>query len=240
MEFLFRPVSASPIVAFRIFFGVILIIKSLLLFKERQEWHYGVLAHYHVSRHLLTLLVVFALVASLALTIGIYPQIASLVGLVCFITFHRINPDVSFGADFVQNLFLFLLILIPANAQVVPQWMLLLLQGQLLILYAKSAIAKLHGEVWRNGKALFYVLSLPNFTRFSIKPETLRELPTGILTRSIIAIEIIGPLALIFPATRMVGIVLLLVLHLGIEVFMNLQLFEWTMAAALLLFLPVP
>ncbi len=76
-------------------------------------------------------------------------------------------------------------------------------------------------------------LRTPFGTRFLVR----HPLAGGMITWVVLVIEAALPIALWFRPTRKIAIVLGVLLHLGIELSMNLFLFEWIMILGLLTFI---
>ncbi len=118
-------------------------------------------------------------------------------------------------------------------------WPLRLFQIQITLIYASNAWNKLQGETWQNGTALFQVSRMTDYFGRGIIPDWLFDLPwlLQICTWSVLLLETLLPILLWIPSTRRYAVILGILLHLGIELTMNLFLFEWIMIVGLLSFL---
>jgi hypothetical protein len=121
-------------------------------------------------------------------------------------------------------------------------WALRLIQIQITLIYASAAWTKLYGASWRNGTALYFVSHMnDHFGRWPGLTAWFDALwLVQLQTWSVVAIELLLPLALWIPRTRRLAIALGIALHLVIEVSMNLFLFEWIMIVGLLAFVRLP
>ena len=170
---------------------------------------------------------------------------------------HR-NTLVNEGSDFILRLLLFWGIFVPLGARFsldhllrsqqkkIPKSVLsvgtavLLLQTSIIYLFA--VWAKSRSDVWQNGTAAYYALSLEHFStpighsllRF---PGLLRN-----LTYAVFGTELICSLLLFVPVFtaffRIVAILALFALQLGFGACLDLNLFPWISFAATLPFIP--
>ncbi len=118
-------------------------------------------------------------------------------------------------------------------------WALRLVQVEMTLIYLSAALAKLGGESWQNGTALYYVAQMDDHFGRTFIPEFLfTNLGwVRILTWTSLGIECWLPFGLWLPQTRRLSVVLGLLLHLSIELTMHLFLFEWIMMLGLITFL---
>ena len=120
-------------------------------------------------------------------------------------------------------------------------WGLRLVQIEITAIYLSTAWSKWQGETWRDGSALFYVSRMDDVFGRLWLPDTLfvTDWIVRMSTWSVLGLETLLPLLLWLPATRRLGVVLAIGLHLAIEYAMHLFLFEWIMIAGVLSFLAV-
>lgn len=192
------------------------------------------------------------------LLLGCWSRFQAACIFVWLASFQHRNPLICDGEDTVFRLFAFLLVLMPldcgwsltkrifggAARPVGPAdaWALRLMQLEITLIYASTAWNKLWGATWQNGTALYYVANMTDhFGRLPV-PESLFDSLwfVRLLTWSVLAVEVLLPLALWVPATRRLAIVAGVGLHLGIEATMHLFLFEWIMIVGLLSFVQWP
>ncbi len=165
------------------------------------------------------------------------------VGLVMFQ--HR-NLMVMDGEDVVFRWFALLMIFLPldhrwslarwlsgrtSGATMENAWAIRLIQLQTATIFLSSAGCKLLGQTWRDGSAMHYIAnSQVHFGRLPIPVEWF-DVPW--LSRSLtwwtVAVELLVPCFIWFPRFRNPCLVLAIGLHLGIELTMNLFLFQWIM-----------
>lgn len=114
------------------------------------------------------------------------------------------------------------------NAGLVAIWV------QVCIVYFVAGAAKMHGESWRNGTALYYALSTERFTLSGLV-DPLLDSPTLLVAMAFVTVVF----QLGFPfmvalnrRARMVALVLAMGFHVGIAVVMGLTSFAAFMVAA--------
>ena len=188
------------------------------------------------------------------LLVGCWSRFQSACIFVWLTSFQHRNLLVCDGEDTVFRLFAFFFIFLPldtawsmtakrhraplARAQSSSAWGLRLIQIEITAIYLSAGWSKLQGATWRDGSALYHVSRMDDFFgRFGLL-ESLFDFPWFVLfaTWISLAIELILPFALWFKPTRRAAIVAGIVMHLSIEVSMNLFLFEWIMIVGLLSF----
>jgi hypothetical protein len=194
------------------------------------------------------------LVHSGLMLLGCYSRFQVAAIFVWLVSFQNRNPLITDGEDTVFRILAFLLIWLPLdakwsvmalrdskNAHRTPTskdaWALRLIQFQMTVIYASTALCKLEGETWQNGSAVGYVSRMTdNFGRW-ISPEWF-DLPwiTPLATWGTLAVEAFLPFGLWIPKIRWLAIGLAALMHLGIEASMNLFLFQWVMLLGLVSF----
>lgn len=210
---------------------------SLFRLLPASDWAAWTLLTMHVS-------------ACVSLTAGLMTRTSAAVVFLTMVSFHRKNPCILHSGDSVLKLITFLLIFssageafsidhVHSNARhisLAAPWSQRLMQIQISIVYLRSVYWKLRGVTWRDGSAVYYATRLYAYRRSSL-PLFLQGLPLAkFLTRSALAIEMsLGSLIWI-DEFRNANIVAGILLHLGIELWMNVHLFGWTMMVCLLLF----
>jgi hypothetical protein len=194
------------------------------------------------------------LVHSGLMLLGCYSRFQVAAIFVWLVSFQNRNPLITDGEDTVFRILAFLLIWLPLdakwsvmalrdskNAHRTPTakdaWALRLIQFQMTVIYASTALCKLEGETWQNGSAVGFVSRMTdNFGRW-ISPEWF-DLPwiTPLATWGTLAVEAFLPFGLWIPKIRWLAIGLAALMHLGIEASMNLFLFQWVMLLGLVSF----
>jgi hypothetical protein len=191
--------------------------------------------------------------SAVLMLLGVFSRFQSAAIWVWLVSFQNRNPFLNDGEDTVMRLFAFFLIWMPLDCgwSLIRRrsaintssnvsstaWGLRLMQFEMAALYASTAICKWGGDTWHQGTATWYVARMgDNFGRWI--PESWFDWPlfTMSTTWGALAIEAILPVALWFRWTRKWAILAGLALHLGIELSMNLFLFQWLMILGLLSF----
>ncbi|HEY6548652.1 MAG TPA: HTTM domain-containing protein [Vicinamibacteria bacterium] len=193
------------------------------------------------------------LVAAACLTVGLATRSSAAFVFVTLASLQHRNPLVLYGGDHVLRIMSFLLIFsragevwsldqwLGARAGAVAvegtAWCTRLMQLQVSIVYFKAALAKLGGETWRHGSAVYYAVESAAFRRTRL-PHFARNLfGSRLATWGTLAVEFaLGGLVWV-PALRYPALLAGVTLHLLMEAFMNLQLFGVTMIVCLTLFI---
>ncbi len=171
------------------------------------------------------------------------------------LSIHHRNLTTSSGADNLLMVMAFYLMISPCGAAysldarrararrggaaaeplIVP-WSLRLIQVQISILYFMTALLKARGTTWIDGTALYYVLNLDEYRRFSLG---LTEFPLLIhaLTLGALLTEFSLAFLLWFRATRPWAILAGIALHGSILLTVNIPLFGELLMASYLTFL---
>jgi hypothetical protein len=189
------------------------------------------------------------LIAGLCLAAGFCSRLSAAAVFFLLTSIHHRNMAAVHSGDVVVRLMSLLLIFSHAGGRysldswlagraqdASDPWCTRLLQLQVSIIYFYSVAWKRRGEMWANGSAVYYVLQLDSYRRLRVPPR-LAALVSKPATWATLGIEFalatlvwLKPLR---PGVLAAGVLL----HLGIELVMNVQLFEWTMLACLALFL---
>lgn len=125
----------------------------------------------------------------------------------------------------------------PVGAARVPAWPLRLIQIQIAVVYLVSGFWKVVGEPWWDGRAVYFALANPAFSRFGFSVgEGVR--PLLVAAGLVIAWwELLFPLLVAWRRSRVPALAVGVLLHLGILVGMNLGLFPLVMMACYPVFL---
>lgn len=129
-------------------------------------------------------------------------------------------------------------LLLPGRPATLPGWGVRLIQLQMTILYATTAIAKWQGEAWRDGVAVLDALTPVHTLRFSF-PSALIEsdLFVSLLTWGVLGFETVLPFLLWHARTRRTAVIMALVAHVGFGLFIEIGLFPLAMTVGLVSFL---
>jgi hypothetical protein len=191
------------------------------------------------------------IVACITLSVGLMTRTSAAIVFVTMVSFCHRNPCVVHSGDTVLKLITFLLVFSPAGkafsidsmldapAVGIPTagpWCQRLMQIQIAIVYLRTAYWKLQGRSWRAGTAAYYATQLTSYRRCTL-PACLQNIHCAkIATWLTLLIESsLGTLVWI-DELRYPTIVAGVMMHLGLEIWLNVQLFGWTMMVCLILF----
>lgn len=109
---------------------------------------------------------------------------------------------------------------------------------QISIVYFVTGLVKLNCDVWQNGTANHYILQLNEFkgTKWN---EVIADnvFFTKASTYFTLTFEILFPAAIFFRVTRYTWLALGVIFHLGIWIFMKIDVFPWIMIATYFVFI---
>lgn len=188
--------------------------------------------------------------ASALLTLGLFPQRMSLIVYAVLASFSHRNIYILHSGDTFIRIASFLMIFAPSGAALSLESKIRgyplksinpaayrALQFQVCLLYAAAAIFKFKGQAWLNGSAVYIVQQLTEFQHYPVPGFLRTPFMSKVQTWGTLVIEGAFPVLVWFRDTRLIVIAGLLLLHIGIEYQMNIQLFEWTLMASMALFL---
>lgn len=114
-----------------------------------------------------------------------------------------------------------------------------LVRIQMTLIYLSAAFSKSVGKSWQDGSAMYYVARMEDYGwRSPIPVEWFDSMFVArLFTWSSLAVEFLLPIFLWVPRTRRLAVVVGILFHLGIEVTLNLFLFQWLMMLGLIAFL---
>ena len=199
---------------------------------------------------LVTPLLVLMMIAGLTLTAGFFTRTsAAIVFLVLMALHHRTSMILS-GADMLLRINALLLAFSHAGASLSvdarrdprprplqPPWAQRLMQIQLAIVYAGTMIWKLHGRPWIDGTAVYYVMTIGDFQRWQHPTIFLPLVVSKIVTWSTLVIEAAAATLIWFKPFRMPVLVAAILMHVSMEIALNVPMFQWLMVGSLLLFI---
>ncbi len=110
-----------------------------------------------------------------------------------------------------------------------PMWIFRLFQIELVVIYMGASLAKAVVPTWQNGSAMFRIsYGIQDFPGI-FNPEFLfgRYGPLKLLTWSALLVEGTCYITVWLPALRKTSIVLMILFHVGIDLSMNMHIFEW-------------
>lgn len=198
-------------------------------------------------------LVYFASIAVIVVwTLGLLLPFSTLAVLVCWnSTFDRL-PGLADGGDNLTQLVLVYALVCnlggPRSGGLLakaPAWVkelramlhntgLVAIWVQVCVVYFVAGAAKMHGEAWRNGTALYYALSTERFTLSGLV-DPLLDSPTLLVAMALVTVvfQIGFPFMVALNRhARRVALVLAMGFHVGIAVVMGLTSFAMFMVAA--------
>lgn len=190
------------------------------------------------------------LLGAACLSLGLGTAVSAAVVFVTLTSIHHRHPEVTHGGDSLMRMMSFLLIFSPAGeawsldailagaGAPTPSspWVLRLLQLQISFVYFQSFVAKLKGETWRQGTAVYWASMVSDYRRRPL-PAAMRTFWwSRLATWGTLALEFaLGPLVWVrecrYPLVAAAAI-----FHLVLEVLMNVQLFGAIMVTGLVTF----
>jgi hypothetical protein len=202
-----------------------------------------------------TALMTVLFLAACCLTVGHWTRVASVLVFVALVSLERRNPFVFNSGDSLLRIIAFCMMFAPAGAALsldrrrrrpdafweFPRrapWALRLMQIQLSVVYAASVWAKLRGEAWNDGTAVYYALRLDDLARFELPAAlTGSELMANVLTYGALATEAAVAVLVWNRRWRLRVLLAGAALHLGIDLTLRVGFFSWTIFVLYLTFL---
>ena len=205
----------------------------------------------------LVLFFAVAIAAALSLTVGFFTRTSAVIVWACVASLHHRNPAITHAGDSFMRVAAFYLIFSAAGRSVsVDRWLRVrrgveppgapppvaplgqrLIQVQLAIAYLATVYWKLHGHTWVDGTAVYYATRVREYDRFFV-PYLFDHLWTvKLLTWGTLAVEVALGVLVWFRDLRYPVLLAGAMLHLGLEYSMNIQLFQWVMLSAYVLFI---
>ncbi|OEU05865.1 hypothetical protein FRACYDRAFT_266749 [Fragilariopsis cylindrus CCMP1102] len=125
-----------------------------------------------------------------------------------------------------------------------PIWPFRLWQLQITFVYLQSGLCKLEGSQWRDGTALFTIGQNHDFNGGVLQHYFLSlfrwNLPLKCLAWFSLLVELLCPWFIWPSFSRVYTLIAVTLLHLGIELTMNMHTFEWNSILGWMVFLVVP
>jgi len=119
----------------------------------------------------------------------------------------------------------------------VPYWPLRMIQVQVTLVYGVTGLAKLSTPIWQEGAALFYSLQWSGASNRLGVWLAQHRMATAILTYWALLLELAFPILVWWPPTRLLILAMGVGLHAGIDLFMHIRFFFFTMLLGYLSFL---
>jgi hypothetical protein len=195
-------------------------------------------------------------VGGLSLLFGYFPRIGAMLSWLALSSFSWRNMNILHSGDALLRIGCFFLIFADSSAafsvnsfirksarhttRLIPAWPQRILQLQLCVTYLVAGIWKLTGQPWQDGTAVGTVLQLGEFQRFPIPDILMTPLISELMTYHALIVELGFPFLIWIPKLRLPTLIVGLLLHMGLEWTLNIQMFQWTITAYYLLFLLPP
>lgn len=190
--------------------------------------------------------VVVLVLSAIALMVGWHSRLAAVVVFILIMSFERRATYAFNGGDFLVRIEAFFLTISPCGAalsldqrrrtgsfwtaQTRPNWPIRLLQVQMSLIYLASARAKLSGETWTNGTAVSYALRIEDMQRVPL-PQwfVTNAVAMNVMTWGALAIELAVGILVWFPRFRPWVLAAGALLHVMIEVHIQIGIFGYAM-----------
>jgi hypothetical protein len=177
---------------------------------------------------------ILLIASSLCLIFGKYVKVAAPVAFILFLSFLARNAAMSYGGTDVLQLLLLAVILLHLPGKRPPErWPVFLMQFQFALIYFVAGASKLQTPAWVQGTKMFSTLSDPTFSY--INPDLLLSVP--IVLVAFTWFGFMSELAFSFliwsSATRRLALLLVVMLHIGVILTMNVHLFSEIMLLGL-------
>lgn len=192
---------------------------------------------------------------SITFTVGLFTKLSTIFLYIFFVSKVHINPLIGAGYDLLIVVLLFYSSFTNLNhyfsidntfnkkrKELPLVWPVRLIQTYIMLIYFTTGLYKLVSDVaWLNGEAAYWTMVQNIWGRSNIFP----LLGSKILffskaaTYYTLLVEMLFPLLILIPATRMFAILAAVFFHIMLIIFMNhIDFFSLSMISALLLFLP--
>ena len=190
------------------------------------------LFYFFRSDSAVTTYVLFSGIMAMLLALGVIPRIAALSVVIWQISASTHLFVTSYGADTVMRVFGFLILISPLGGcwalgrwfregprkrGSVPQYGILLMRLQLAVLYLETGLAKLPSGPWKSGDAIaIYMVSIYSQWKVNLFGDWMWL--STMATYAVHLLELLLPILLFLPKTRVLAILLGLSLHAGIAI----------------------
>lgn len=263
----FRPIDDRQYALVRIAFAVVAMFNLVQLWTLRhsllaengvigrsiEHWYeYLSVFTYVQSGPAVSAYLIFMAVLIVLLGLGILPRIAILGVFVWQASYGIQLAHSAYGADSVMRAFVFLVLISPLGYSwswnawrsdekreraYAPFYGIVLMRLQLAVIYFETGIVKVISEYWQNGETFaYYMLSV--YSRFKTPLLADWTWLSKTLTYGTLTLELLLPVLLFVPKTRLFAICLGVSLHVAIAVTSHhLLLFSLTMIPGYLAFL---
>jgi hypothetical protein len=190
------------------------------------------------------------IVGSVGVTLGFCSRLSCALVFIAMVSIHQRMP-LSFNAgDGLLRIMAFLLIFSRAGdaysldallgrssgPAMGSPWCERVMQIQMSIIYLRTVYWKVRDVSWRDGTAAYWPHFMLSYKRFSAPPFLVRRPFVRLMTWTTLVVESSVAVSLWVKDFRLGAIAVGLMLHLGLEYLLNIQLFGWAMMCGLLLF----
>jgi hypothetical protein len=185
--------------------------------------------------------------------LGFFSNFSALLAFMGMMSFHHRNIWLLSSCDLLMRLLLLILIFAPIgealsvdniirrirgkiSKEKVSYWSMRLIQIHIAVLYVSTVIAKIKGDTWFDGTALYYASRLEDMLRFPT-PFILDNIwSIKILTWGTLILEFALGTFIWFKEFRYPLLIIGVIFHLGIEYMMTIPFFEILMIVSLISF----
>lgn len=115
----------------------------------------------------------------------------------------------------------------------------MVMAGQILLIYLVSGLTKVRGSLWQDGTAIYYPMELARYVVWPALNDALTHFAPVVLvaTYGSVFLQVFFPLLLLRRSTRIVALIAMTGMHLGIAVTLGLPWFSLAMIAGDMIFL---
>jgi uncharacterized membrane protein YphA (DoxX/SURF4 family) len=197
----------------------------------------------------ITPLLVVMMLAGATLAAGLFTRTSAAIIFVILMALHHRAPMILNGADLLLRINMLLLAfshagaslsldrrLRPERSTLQPPWAQRLMQIQLSVTYAGTLLWKLRGAPWIDGTAVYYVMSVAQFQKWRSDGFFVPLIVSKIATWGTLVIEAAAATLIWTARFRNVVIAAAVLLHLAMDLTLNVPFFEWLMIGTLVLF----
>ena len=200
------------------------------------------------------------MIHGLILLIGIttFPRLHLLGLYINMLSFHNHNVMIWDGEDSMFRLWCFLLFFFPLHhctiydgwgrhissttASSWPMWPFRIFQIEVVLIYMGASLGKLAEEFWKDGSAIYRLTYGIDDYPGIFNPDIIFASygPLKILCWSALFLESTCYWTVWVPALRKISVASMILLHIGIDLSMNMHMFEWLSCLGLTVFLIQP
>jgi hypothetical protein len=196
------------------------------------------------------------LASAALLTVGFLTRLNSLIVFICLTSIQQRNLFIANGGDTFMRVAGFFLIFAPAGAAfsidrllrirdgkegsqppLHSPWAQRMIQIELALVYFSSFCWKLKGQPWTHGTALFYVYHLESLRRFPLPAWFFHPMVLRLGTWFALVFEFSMGTLIWVKQLRYPLLAVGVAFHLWLEYSLNIQLFQWDILSAYILFI---